>query len=82
MGRSWYWLPDGGGNSTLERWRLPGIFGELWDPAKGHRRQELPSHEVFIVPPAALKGQRLREPVTRELLDEPQRPYGQPSASY
>jgi hypothetical protein len=64
---SWYWLPDGGGNSTLQRWRLPGVFGELWDPAEGYRRQELPSHEVFIVPPAALKGQRLREPVTREL---------------
>jgi hypothetical protein len=64
---SWYWLPDGGGNSTLQRWRLPGVFGELWDPAEDHRRQELPSHEVFIVPPAALKGQRLREPVAREL---------------
>jgi hypothetical protein len=64
---SWYWLPDGGGNSTLQRWRLPGVFGEPWDPAEGHRRQELPSHEVFIVPPAALKGQRLREPIAREL---------------
>jgi hypothetical protein len=64
---SWYWLPDGGGNSTLQRWRLPGVFGELWDPAEDHRRQELPSHEAFIVPPAALKGQRLREPVAREL---------------
>jgi hypothetical protein len=64
---SWYWLPDGGGNSTLRRWRLPGVFGERWDPAEEHRRQELPSHEVFIVPPAALKGQRLREPIAREL---------------
>jgi hypothetical protein len=27
----------------------------------------LPAHEVFIIPPAAFKGQRLREPVTREL---------------
>lgn len=64
---SWYWLPDGGGNSTLKRWRLPGIFGEPWDRAEAHRRQELPSHEVFVVPPAALKGQRLREPIAREL---------------
>jgi hypothetical protein len=64
---SWYWLPDGGGNSTLQRWRLPGVFGERWDPEEDHRRRELPSHEVFIVPPAALKGQRLREPVAREL---------------
>jgi hypothetical protein len=64
---SWYWLPDGGGNSTLQRWRLPGVFGELWDPVEHQRHQELPSHEVFVVPPAALKGQRLREPVAREL---------------
>lgn len=64
---SWHWLPDGGGNSTLKRWQLPGVFGELWDPEEDHRRQELPSHEVFIVPPAALKGQRLQEPVAREL---------------
>jgi hypothetical protein len=64
---SWYWLPDGGGNSTLQRWRLPGIFGDLWDPAEEHRHQELPSSEIFIVPPAALKGQRLKEPITREI---------------
>lgn len=64
---SWYWLSGGAGNSTLQRWRLPGVFGELWDAEEDHRRQELPSHEVFIVPPAALKGQRLREPVAREL---------------
>jgi hypothetical protein len=64
---SWYWLPEGGGSSTLRRWQLPGTFGSLWDPAEEYRRQELPSHEVFLVPPAALKGQRLREPVAREL---------------
>jgi len=64
---SWYWLPEGGGSSTLRRWYLPGVFGELCDPKDELRRQELPAHEVFIVPPAALKGQRLKEPVTREL---------------
>jgi hypothetical protein len=64
---SWYWLPDGGGGSTLRRWRLPGIFGQLWDGEEEQRHQELPAHEVFVVPPASLKGQRLREPVTREL---------------
>lgn len=64
---SWYWLPQGSGSSTLRRWQLPGTFGELWDPAEELRRQELPSHEVFIVPPAVLKGQRLQEPVAREL---------------
>ena len=64
---SWYWLPDGGGNSTLQRWRLPGTFGEPWDAAEGYRHQVLPSHEVFIVPPAALKGQRLREPIAGEI---------------
>lgn len=64
---SWYWLPDSGGGSTLKRWRLPGMFGEVWDQGEEVRRQELPAHEVFIVPPAALKGQRLGEPVTKEL---------------
>ena len=64
---SWYWLPDSAGNSTLRRWRLPGVFGEVWDAEEGHRRQELPTYEVFIVPPAALKGALLREPVTKEL---------------
>jgi hypothetical protein len=64
---TWYWLPDGGGGSTLRRWRLPGTFGELWDQEEGQRRQELPAHEVFVVPPAALKGQRLREPATRQI---------------
>lgn len=64
---SWYWLPGGGGSSTLRRWQLPGIFGEFWDLPDGLLYEELPSHEVFIVPPAALKGERLREPVTREL---------------
>jgi hypothetical protein len=39
----------------------------LWDSDEQLRRQQLPSHDVFIVPPAALKGQRLVEPVTREL---------------
>jgi len=64
---SWYWLPDGGGGSTLRRWRLPGIFGQLWEGEEEHRQQELPAHEVFVVPPASVKGQRLREPVTKEL---------------
>ena len=64
---SWYWLPGGTGNSTLRRWRLPGVFGELWDPDEQLRREVLPSHDIFIVPPAALKGQHLVEPVTREL---------------
>lgn len=64
---SWYWLPDSGGNPTLRRWRLPGTFGELWDVDADRRLQELPAHEVFIVPPASLKGQRLMEPVMRQL---------------
>ncbi len=64
---SWFWLPDASGGSTLRRWRLPGTFGQLWDRDEERRRQELPAHEVSIVPPAALKGQRLREPVTKEL---------------
>jgi hypothetical protein len=64
---SWFWLPDSAGGSTLRRWRLPGVFGERWDRSEERRRQELPAHEVFIIPPAALKGHRLREPATREL---------------
>jgi hypothetical protein len=64
---SWYWLPEGGGNSTLRRWQLPGTFGQIWDSDVNLRRQELPAHEVFVVPPASLKGQRLREPVMKEL---------------
>lgn len=64
---SWYWLPESDGSSSLRRWRLPGIFGEQWDGEVERRGQELPAHEVFIVPPASLKGRRLREPVMREL---------------
>lgn len=64
---SWYWLPEGGGSSTIRRWQLPGLFGERWDDDQDLRRQELPAHEVFVVPPAALKSQRLREPVMKEL---------------
>jgi len=64
---SWYWLPEGGGGSTIRRWQLPGLFGQPWDDDQGLRRQELPAHEVFVVPPAALKSQRLREPVMKEL---------------
>lgn len=64
---SWYWLPEGGGSSTIRRWQLPGLFGEPWGDDQDLRRQELPAHEVFVVPPAALKSQRLREPVMKEL---------------
>lgn len=64
---SWFWLPDAVGQGSLRRWRLPGIFGELWDPAESQRQQELPSREPFIVPPATLKAQRLREPVIRQI---------------
>lgn len=64
---SWYWLPDAVGQGSLRRWRLPGIVGELWDPAESQRQQELPTHEPFIVPPATLKGQRLREPAIRQI---------------
>ena len=64
---SWYWLPESGGGSSLRRWRLPGLFGEAWGKEEEVRRQELPAHEVFVVPPASLKGQRMSEPVTKEL---------------
>ena len=64
---SWHWLPDSGGNPTLRRWRPPGTFDELWDTETKRRRQELPAYEVLIGPPASLKGQRLMEPVMREL---------------
>lgn len=64
---SWYWLPDAVGQGSLRRWRMPGTFGELWDPAESQRQEELPSHEPFIVPPATLKGQRLREPAIRQI---------------
>jgi hypothetical protein len=64
---SWYWLPGDGTGSSLRRWRLPGTFGQLWDEDYKRRLRELPRHDVFIVPPSVLKGERLRESVAREL---------------
>ncbi len=66
---SWYWLPGGGGNSTIRRWKIPGTFGELWNntESKSIRHQELPAHEVFIVPPTTSKSRQLTEPAIQEI---------------
>ena len=63
---SWYWLPRGGGSSTLRRWYLPGTFGQPYEDDAALRSRLLPRHEQFVVPPAALKGGRLRDPVAQE----------------
>jgi hypothetical protein len=64
---SWYWLPGNGSGSSLRRWQLPGVFGQPWGLDIEMLRRELPRHEVFLVPPSALKGERLQESVAREL---------------
>lgn len=64
---SWYWLPSAPESQTIRRWRLPGVFGQPWDPDDELRHERLPGHELFIVPPATLKSERLGEPAVQEI---------------
>ena len=67
---SWYSAPEDPTGSTLQRWTLPGVVTSPQDDDGEDRRRVLPGGEPFIVPPAALKSQHLRNPVVRELWRE------------
>ncbi len=64
---TWYWVSDDPSGYTLQRWRLPGPYGqpEAWDGDELQRG--LPGTEPFIVPPAALKSEQLRNTVIRDI---------------
>jgi hypothetical protein len=64
---SWYWVPGDPTGSTLQRWLLPGLFGSPEETGTSSPRIGPPGLEPFIVPPAALKSQYLRNPVVREI---------------
>ena len=63
---SWYWVREDIAGATLQRWWLPGTFGSVFSFDEDERRRLLPG-EPFIVPPASLKSDHLRNPVTREM---------------
>jgi hypothetical protein len=66
---SWYWVPGDPTGATLQRWRLPRSFGYEYrqEAIDEERGTALPSGEPFIVAPAALKAEQLRNPVIREI---------------
>ena len=66
---SWYWVPGDPTGTSLQRWRLPRSFGHPYrqEDIDEERSTALPSSEPFIVPPAALKSEQLRNPVIREI---------------
>ncbi|MDA8184905.1 MAG: hypothetical protein M0035_10845 [Actinomycetota bacterium] len=64
---SWYGVRGDSTGSTLQRWHLPGTFGDPQPDNEEERSRALPAGEPFIVPPAALKSEYLRNPLVREL---------------
>ena len=66
---SWYWVPGDPTGTTLQRWRLPRSFGYEYrqEAIDEERGTALPSGEPYIVAPAALKTEQLRNPVIREI---------------
>lgn len=67
---SWYWSPDDVTGSTLQRWRVPGIFGQPAaddDEDAAERGRRLPGRVPFVVPPTATKSSYLSNLVVREL---------------
>lgn len=64
---SWYWDPGDHLGITLQRWRVPGRFGDYVPADEAERRRSLPSREPFVVPPTATKSPYLTNLVTREL---------------
>lgn len=67
---SWYWSPDDATGSTLQRWRVPGIFGQPAaddDEDAAERGRRLPGRVPFVVPPMATKSSYLSNLVVREL---------------
>jgi len=66
---SWYWVPGDPTGTTLQRWRLPRSFGYEYrqEAIDDERGTAVPSGEPFIVAPAALKAEQLRNPVIREI---------------
>ncbi|MGD0985496.1 MAG: hypothetical protein ABSA65_17045 [Acidimicrobiales bacterium] len=64
---SWYWSPGDLTGLSIQRWRLPGAFGNLVIPDEGERNRALFGREPYVVPPAAVKSTYLRSPLIREL---------------
>jgi hypothetical protein len=64
---SWYWSPDDETGVTLQRWRVPGIFGNPSPDDEEARLRGLPGRVPFIVPPTATKSSYLTNLVVREL---------------
>ena len=64
---SWYWSPDDETGVTLQRWRVPGTFGDPSPDDEDARRRALPGRVPFIVPPTATKSSYLTNLVVREI---------------
>ena len=64
---NWYWVPEDAAGYTLQRWLLPGTFGSPEYLDEEERDRGLPGAQPFIVPPAALKSDHLRNPVVRDI---------------
>jgi hypothetical protein len=70
---NWYWTPRDETGATLNRWELPGAWGNPEDQNDEERRRHLPGREPFIVPPAATKSEYYRNPLTREMWQQARR---------
>lgn len=64
---SWYWVPGDTIGATLQRWLLPGTFGDPREVEDETRERVLPSREAYIVPPSALKSRHFQNPISRQL---------------
>ena len=64
---SWYWSPDDETGVTLQRWRVPGTFGDPSPDDEEARLRALPGRVPFIVPPTATKSSYLTNLVVREI---------------
>lgn len=64
---SWYWSPDDETGVTLQRWRVPGTFGNPSLDDEEARLRALPGRVPFIVPPTATKSSYLTNLVVREI---------------
>ncbi len=62
-----FWVPGDSSGATIQRWELPGGWGDPQGVDEDRRRQALPGRSPFIVPPAAAKSAFYNNPVTREL---------------
>jgi hypothetical protein len=62
-----YWVSDDSTGATINRFNLPGGWGNPKAIDEEKLRRELPGRTPFIVPPAAAKSSFYGNPVTREL---------------